>query len=146
MLFYPLVNAYIWLLNNGAFLYYMCHLRPEMSWKGNPFVVISCLPRKVLKLIPRGACWEVGDATVSGLQSPVQNTFPLSTKLPQTVSHTSSLMPAGGAHVTRALTLPFYCWESEPELGIRTRVARLFLFYSRASQNAKCPYMSNRSG
>lgn len=51
MLFYPSVNAYIRLLNNGTFLYYVCHLRPETSWKGNPFVVISCLPRKLLKLI-----------------------------------------------------------------------------------------------
>ena len=51
MLLYPSVNAYITLVNSETFLYYVCHLRRETSWKGNPFVVISCLPCKLLKLI-----------------------------------------------------------------------------------------------
>lgn len=64
LLFYSSVNAYIWLLNNGTFLYYMCHLRLETSWMGSPFVVISCLPHELLKLISWDACWEVRDDKV----------------------------------------------------------------------------------
>lgn len=114
MLFYPSVNAYIRLLNNGTFLYYVCHLRPETSWKGNPFVVISCLPRKLLKLISWGACWVARDDKVFELRSPVQHTF---LSAPNCLRPPSHFTPAASqvSAYRQVLALPFYWWESEPE-------------------------------
>ena len=129
MLFYPSVSAYITSVNNGIFLYDVCHLRPETPWKGNPFVVISCLPRKLLKLISWGACWEVKGDKVFGLQIPVQSTFVLAPNcLRPSVTFLTCCSP--GKLLSPSLDSPFLLKR------IRTRAASLFLFHSCGSQNA----------
>lgn len=139
LLFYPSVNAYIWLLNNGAFLYYMCHLRPDTSWKGNPFVAISCLPRKLLKLISRGACWEVRDDKVSRLQSPVQKTFPSAPNcLTPSVSHISDPMPARGLTSPQSPHFPSIAY-SQNQRSIS--VPSLFLWLSKCFPISKPQFL-----